>query len=94
MRIKTFEDLISIAEKVANVVGIGKTEVHIIVSEQEYNEYISNPENTVEAYFNRVPVLPVFNNVVEGRRNEPLLSFMHRSGVKVILTKVKTDIYR
>lgn len=95
MKIKTFKDLITIGEKIADIVGKGTTEVNIIVSEEEYKTYVENPENSFESYMNENPTVPIFHGVFnEVNKKQPLISFHHRSGVKVTLNKVKTDIYR
>ena len=69
-------------------------EVNIIVSEKEYQEYRSNPLNSLESYMRRSISLPILVGEAKNNTKEPIISFLHRSGIKITLNPEKQDIYR
>lgn len=94
LKIETFEDLTKLGEQIGGIVGLGKVEVNVLVSQKEYDDYRQNPLNSLESYISKSVTLPVFVGEAVRNQKEPIISFMHRSGVKVTISPEKQDIYR
>lgn len=91
--ITTYQELIKYADDIVEKVGVISADVDItvFVVDARYNAYIRNPENSLEAYEKTgVRTIIVLPDTVD--KSLPIISFKHRSGLRVHLKPKSQDI--